>query len=166
MSASTIFKRIALSLLMGLSLGALTSEISYQLLKRENREPQRIELVITAGTAERVAAGEASPALPDDMSFVIGDTLVVVNQDNVAHQLGPLWVPAGTSASMTLNTEESYSLECSFQPTKYLDLDVHPPVTLGTRLSGIFFAGFPLSALFAVYSILIQPKQKKKEAVI
>jgi hypothetical protein len=164
MSPSMIFKRIALSLLLGISLGAITSEVAYQVLKRENREPRRIELVIPAGTAERVAAGEASPAIPDDMSFVIGDTLVVVNQDVVDHQLGPLWVPAGTSASMNLATEESYSLECSFQPTKYLDLDVHPPVTLGTRLSGIFFAGFPLSALFAVYSILLRPNKKETAA--
>jgi hypothetical protein len=100
------------------------------------------------------------------MSFVIGDTLVVINQDNVDHQLGPMWVPAGTSASMNLATEESFSLECSFQPTRYFGLDVHPPVTLGTRISGIVFAGFPLSALFAVYSLLIKTDKKKKEAAV
>ncbi|MFZ5882019.1 MAG: hypothetical protein ACOY0R_21825 [Chloroflexota bacterium] len=164
MTRSAIIKRILLSLVLGMSLAALTSEVSYQLLKRENREPMRIELVVPAGTAARVAAGEAPPGLPADMSFVIGDTLVVVNQDEVDHQLGPLWVPAGTSASMTLSSEENFALECSFQPTRYFGLDVRPPVTLGTRLSGVFFAGFPLSALFAVYSILIQSDKKKKEA--
>lgn len=164
MSRSEIFKRILLSVLLGTSLGAIMSEVSYQLLKRENREPMRIELVIPAGTAERVAAGEAPPGIPEDMSFVIGDTLVVVNQDEVAHQLGPLWVPSGTSASMPLSTEENFALECSFQPTRYFGLDVRPPVTLGTRISGVLFAGLPLSALFAVYSILIQSDKKKKEA--
>jgi hypothetical protein len=166
MSRNEIIKRILLSLLLGLSLGALMSEVSYQLLKRENREPMRIELVIPAGTAERVAAGETPPGIPEGMSFVIGDTLVVINQDNVDHQLGPMWVPAGTSASMNLATEESFSLECSFQPTRYFGLDVHPPVTLGTRISGIVFAGFPLSALFAVYSLLIKTDKKKKEAAV
>ncbi len=166
MSRSDIFKRILLSVLLGTSLGAIMSEVSYQLLKRENREPMRIELVIPAGTAERVAAGETPPGIPEDMSFVIGDTLVVVNQDEVAHQLGPLWVPSGTSASMPLSTEENFALECSFQPTRYFGLDVRPPVTLGTRISGILFAGLPLSALFAVYSILIQSDKKKKEAAV
>lgn len=164
MTRSAIIKRILLSLVLGMSLAALTSEVSYQLLKRENREPMRVELVIPAGTAARVTAGETPPGIPEDMSFVIGDTLVVVNQDEVDHQLGPLWVPAGTSASMPLSSEENFALECSFQPTRYFGLDVRPPVTLGTRLSGVFFAGFPLSALFAVYSILIQSDKKKKEA--
>ena len=39
------------------------------------------------------------------MSFVVGDTLVVKNEDSVEHQLGPLWIPAGSSASMPLNAD-------------------------------------------------------------
>ena len=163
MSRSAILKRISISLLLGFGLAAVMSEAAFQLLKRENREPTRIELVIPAGTAERVAQGEAPPGLPQDMTFVVGDTLAVVNQDSVDHQLGPLWVPAGTTASMNLSNEESYALECSFQPTKYLGLDVHQPVTWGTRISGVFFAGFPLAGIFAVYSILLGGDKKKKQ---
>jgi hypothetical protein len=163
MKSSTI-KRIVISMLLGVLLAAITTEVAYQLLKRENREPQRIELVIPAGTAEGIARGEAPPSLPEDMNFVVGDTLVVVNQDNVDHQLGPLWIPAGTSASMHLDTEQNYILECSFQPTKVLGIDVLQPVTLGTRLTGILFAGFPLGALFAVYSTLLGKDPKKKTA--
>jgi hypothetical protein len=138
------------------------SEISYQLLKRENREPQRVELIIPAGTAERVTRGEVPPTIPKDLSFVVGDVLVVINNDNVDHQLGPLWIPQGTSASLPLDSEQKFAFACSFQPTKYLGLDVREPVTLGTRLTGILFAGFPMGALFAVYSILvIKPKDKK-----
>ncbi len=64
------------------------------------------------------------------MTFVVGDTLVVVNQDSVDHQLGPLWIPPGTSASLNLDTEQNYAFQCSFQPTKVFGLDVHEPVTL------------------------------------
>lgn len=163
MKPSTI-KRIVISMLLGVTLAAVTTEVAYQLLKRENREPQRIELVVPAGTAESIARGEAPPSIPDDMTFVVGDTLVVVNQDNVDHQLGPLWIPAGTSASLNLDTEQNYILDCSFQPGKVLGIDVLQPVTLGTRLTGILFAGFPLGALFAVYSILLAPDKKKEKA--
>ena len=156
-------KRILVSILLGLLVAAVTIEISYQVLKRENREPQQIQLVIPTGTAQNVANGQVPPSIPEDMTFVVGDTLVVVNQDEVDHQLGPLWIPAGTSASLNLDTEENYILECSFQPAKVFGMDVLQPVTLGTRLTGILFAGFPLGALFAVYSILLGSDKKKEK---
>jgi hypothetical protein len=160
-----MIKRIVISMLLGVLLAAITTEVSYQVLKRENREPQRVELVIPPGAAESVANGTASPSIPEDMHFVVGDTLVVVNQDEVDHQLGPLWIPPGTSASLDLDTEQNYILQCSFQPTKIFGLDVQEPVTFGTRLTGILFAGFPLGALFAVYSVLLgRDKKEKKEA--
>jgi hypothetical protein len=151
-------------MLLGILLGGITTELAYQTLKRENRAPERIELVIPAGTAARVAAGEAPPSIPANMSFVIGDTLVVVNQDTADHQLGSLWIPSGTSASMNLDTQQSFAFECSFQPSKYLGIDVQPPVTMGTRIEGIFFAGLPLGAIFAVYSVLLAPRKKAKTA--
>ncbi len=163
MNSSTL-KRIVIAMLLGIMLGAVTMEIAYQLLKRENRAPEQIELIIPAGTAESVAQGQAPPSIPEDMTFVIGDTLVVVNQDDIDHQLGPLWIPAGTSASLNLDTEQNYVFECSFQPTKVLGIDVLQPVTIGTRLVGMLFAGFPLGALFAVYSVLLtRDKAKEKE---
>ena len=76
------FKRIAISMLLGVLLAAITSELAYQVLKRENRAPQQIEMVIPAGTASQVSEGETPPSLPEDMTFVVGDTLVIVNLDS------------------------------------------------------------------------------------
>ena len=160
---SSIIKRIIISMLLGIILAAITTEVSYQVLKRENREPTRVELVIPAGTAASIEKGEAPPGIPEDMTFVVGDIFVVVNQDEVDHQLGPLWIPPGTSASINLDTEENYSYECSFQTTRIFGLDVLQPVTLGTRLTGILFAGFPLGALFSVYSVLLTSDKKKEQ---
>jgi hypothetical protein len=160
---SSIIKRIVISMLLGIILAAITTEVSYQVLKRENREPMRVELVIPAGTAASIEKGEAPPGIPEDMTFVVGDTFVVSNQDEVDHQLGPLWIPPGTSASINLDTEENYSYECSFQTTRIFGLDVLQPVTLGTRLTGILFAGLPLGALFAVYSVLLTSDKKKEK---
>ncbi len=53
--------------------------------------------------------------------------------------------------------------ECSFQTGNYLGITVQEPVTWRTRISGIFFAGFPLGAMFAVYSGLVGPQQKKEK---
>jgi len=158
-----MLKRILFSFLLGIVLAAVTSEAAYRLQQRENRPPQRVELIIPAGTAERIQRGEPSPSLPQNMTFVLGDTLVVINQDNVAHQLGPLWVPAGTSASMPLENSENYIMECTFQPSRYLGLEVREPVTWRTRLSAIFFGGVPLGALLAVYSVVLATDRKKKE---
>jgi len=160
---SFTLQRIAFSIFLGLSLAAATTELSYQLLKRENRAPQRVELVIPAGTAQEIAQGKAPPDIPKEMTFVVGDTLVVVNQDSADHQLGPLWIPAGTSASLELDSEQNYAMECSFQPTRIFGIDVREPVTLATRLTGIFFAGLPLSALFAVYSLVIGQGKRKSQ---
>jgi hypothetical protein len=163
MPVDALVKRILLSVLLGMVLGVITTEVAYRIFKRENRAPARIELIIPAGTAERVAAGQAPPSIPANMNFVVGDTLVVVNQDKVDHQLGPLWVPPGASASMNLSSESNYMLECSFQPGKYFGIQTYEPVTWSTRLAGILITGLPLSALFAVYGILITPDKKKKE---
>jgi len=108
-------KRIFISILLGLVVAGITTELAYFLLKKENREPGIIELVIPAGTGELVRGGQASPDIPRDLRFVVGDTLRVVNQDNENHQLGPLWIPAETSASLKLESEENMIFECSFQ---------------------------------------------------
>lgn len=155
-------KRIVLSFLLGLILAAITTELAYFLLKKENREPGIIELIIPAGTGDLVRSGEAPPDIPVDMRFVVGDTLTVNNQDGENHQLGPLWIPAKSSASLKLETEENLIVECSFAAGNYMGITVQEPVTWRTRLSGIFFAGFPLGMLFAVYSGLVG-SQKKKE---
>lgn len=158
------WKRILLSAALGFALAAVTTEFAYFLFKRENREPMIVEIVIPPGTAEQIRRGAgAQVEIPKDMNFVVGDTLKVVNQDSENHTLGPLWVPPGSSASMKLETEASLLYECSFQPENYFGLDVQEPVTSRTRASGIFFAGFPLSMMFAVYSGLI-PAKKKKES--
>lgn len=155
-------KRIVFSFLLGLVFAAITTEVSYALLRKENRAPMVVELVIPAGTAELIRAGEAPLEIPKDMRFVVGDTLKVINQDSENHQLGPLWIPAESSASQKLEAEENLVVECSFQAGNYMGITVQEPVTWRTRLSGIFFAGFPLGMMFAVYSSLIGTKKKKE----
>ena len=87
-----ILKRIGISLALGLAIAWLIAEGSFAILKdKSDHAPSRIELVIPAGTADKVAAGQTVLSLPAEMVFVVGDTLVVKNEDTTNHQLGPIW---------------------------------------------------------------------------
>jgi hypothetical protein len=158
-----IIKRILISLFIGLLVGTLINEISFLFLRETARAPKVVELVIPDGTAERIARGETPPSIPASMTFVVGDTLMVKNEDKANHELGPLWIPAGSSASLLLDSVESYAYTCSFQPKKYFGMDVHEPLTLDTRIYGILYAGLPLSILIAVYAFIIPTKRKEEK---
>ena len=158
-------KRILVSMLIGIAIGALISEVSFIYLQETARPPQEVILTIPVGTAEQVARGEQPPSIPKDMVFVVGDTLVVKNEDNVDHKLGQLWIPANSTAQLALNQEQNMAFECSFQPGSYFGLDVRQSLTWGTRIYGVLYAGLPLGILFALYSFVIPPKKKENAAV-
>ena len=155
-------QRFLICMLLGI-LGAIgINEFTFIFLKSEaGRAPTRIELVIPSGTADRIASGEPNPAIPENMVFVVGDTLVVKNEDLVDHRLGPLFIPVGTSASLTLGDANNYAYTCSFQPDQIFGLDVQEPVTSGTRLYGILIAGVPLGMMLGMYSLLVWPLKPK-----
>jgi hypothetical protein len=163
MSTTFIVKRILFSLLIGLLLGVVVSEIPFMFLRETARPPQEVLLTIPAGAADQVARGQQPPSIPESMIFVVGDILVVKNQDVVDHKLGPLWIPANSSARLSLDREESLAFECSFQSDNYLGLDVHQSLTLSTRLYGIWYVGLPMAILIALYS-LVMPSKKKENA--
>lgn len=154
-----MLKRIAISLLIGLALGAAVSEIPFLFLRETARPPQEIVLTIPSGTAELVARGEQPPTIPDNMIFVVGDVLIMKNEDSVDHKLGQLWIPANSSAQLALEQEASLAFECTFQPGNYFGLDVHEPLTMGTRIFGILYAGLPMAVLIALYSFIFPVKK-------
>lgn len=158
-----ILVRVILALVIGLVSGFAISEISYLVLREESRAPEVVDLIIPAGTSVEVAKGKVPPSLPEGMRFVVGDTLVVRNNDSVDHQLGPLWIPPGNTASMVLDREQNFIFACSFQPSNYFGLDVREPVTIWTRLGGILFSGIPLGAILALYSFIMWPISRQDE---
>jgi hypothetical protein len=143
-----------------LSMGVIWifSEGTHWLLREDyDRNPQVVELVVPLGAAQRVAAGEPVPSIPDEMIFVVGDTLTVKNEDSVDHELGPLWVPAGSSASLVLDQPRKFMYTCSFQDSRYLGIDVRQPTTWTTRITALAVAS-PATAIFIfVYSLLVWP---------
>jgi|SRR5215207_550685 hypothetical protein len=157
---SIVTKRILISIVLGLVIGVTVSEVPFLFLRETARAPREIVLTIPAGTAGQIARGEQPPSIPENMTFVVGDRLVVTNEDSVDHRLGPLWIPANSSAQLSLDQEENLAYECTFQPGKYFGLDVREPLTPRTRLFGIFYVALPMAILIALYSLVLTPKKK------
>ena len=159
------FMRMGIGVLAGFIFAWGLSELSYIFLDNKEtlqREPEKVELVIPYGTAQQVKDGQDNPSLPSNMVFVVGDILVIKNEDTVAHQVGPLWVPPSTSGVLSLDTADQFAYECSFEPSKYLGLDVRARVTSGTRFQGLVAIGLPSGMMLGVYSYLI-PNRKKEQ---
>jgi hypothetical protein len=156
--------RLGISFLISLVFVFILSEVSYQFQRdRIARQPETIELVIPAGTANRVAAGDPVPTIPDEMDFLLGDILLVVNKDEVDHQLGPIWVPPSSSAQLALDEAEKYSYSCSFQTSRFFGINVRPPTTFLTRLTGLALAVPPTTMVLFLYGFLVVPPGGKKE---
>jgi len=158
---SFAIKRILLSIGLGLLIGALVSEVPFLFLRDTARPPREITLTIPEGTSASVERGEQPVSIPENMTFVVGDKLIVNNEDLVDHKLGPLWIPANSSAQLSLDQEANFAYECTFQPGKYFGLDVREPLTPSTRLYGIFYVAVPMAILIALYSFVISPKKNE-----
>jgi hypothetical protein len=163
MLRSPALKRLLLCMALGLALGTILSEVAFRFLDSgQTRPPQVVEIDIPAGTAAEVQAGRADPSLPTALTFVIGDTLLVQNNDSAVHTLGPLLIPPGTSGTMKLDSPDYSAVNCSFQPSKYLGLTMESPLNAATRTVGILQASVPMGVLFSVYGLFAIPIKKQQ----
>ena len=159
------FRRAFLLLSLSAVLVLLVSEAAYWLNREEtSRSPQIIELAIPAGAADRVAAGEEAPGIPEEMVFVNGDTLLVKNEDRVNHELGPLYIPAGQTASLFLGEANNFTYSCSFRPSQYLNLTVREAVTWKSRLGALWYGTMPTWMFLLVYSFVVRPLKVTQKA--
>jgi hypothetical protein len=160
-SQNPYWARLGIILVISLVFTLAFNEITYRFQKEPaDRSPQTITLVIPPGTAQRIQAGEQVTNLVQGTVFVIGDVLEVKNEDSVSHQLGPVWVPPGTTGTLTLEKVNKGSFACSFQSSHYFGLEVRPATTLGTRLAGLFLTFPTLGALLYLYSLAAYPLRK------
>lgn len=160
------FLRMGIGVAVGLVFGWLLSNVSTFFINENpvgDREPQTIELVIPYGTADQISQGAAVREIPSDITFVQGDLLVVKNEDKVPHQLGPLFVPSKTSSVLNLDKPNTYSYECTFEPTKFIGLTVLPRITGETRLQAIMAIGLPTGMMIGLYSYMYTGRKKKEE---
>ena len=65
---------------------------------------------------------------------------------------------------MNLASDQGYSLLCSFEPSKYLEMTVLPPLTIVTRIIGVLETGLNVGFLISVYALIAIPAKKKAVA--
>jgi hypothetical protein len=128
-----------------------------------DRQPETITVVIPAGTAKRVENGETPPEIPSDLTFVFGDTLEVVNKDQVPHQLGPVFIPAGSAARIQMDNIDQYSYTCSFRSNNYLGIEVKQSTTLNIRFTGLMLVAPTTAVLLFLYSLVVVPIKASPE---
>jgi hypothetical protein len=159
--SKAVIVRVFISLLVGLLIAVIISEVSFRSQSNLSRSPRTVELTIPAGTAEKASQGIS--LIPQGMTFVQGDVLSVHNLDNVTHTLGELYIPAGSTTSLVLNQPGNLVLNCSFRPSRTFGLDVRDALTWSTRIQGILLAGVPLSILLGLYSLVAWPLNAAKK---
>lgn len=110
-----------------------------------------VEVVIPAGTAERVARGEIVAALPESLRLRRGDTLVIVNEDVSDHRIGPMQAPAGRATEAPVGSAffTPASLVCSFHPGGAIGLDTQSRPDLLAMMPTVLLLAFPLGAAAA-----------------
>jgi len=150
--------RFFIALIIGLVFGFLVSEGSFYILNQgKDFSDEDIILTIPFGTADRIKNGLSIPSIPENIVFYQGDRIVVNNEDDVSHQLGPIWVPAGAQGVLTLQDTEKYSLACSFKPQKLMGIEVRKSITNFVRFQGLLAIGLPTGVMVFLFSIILFP---------
>lgn len=114
------------------------------------RPSQRIEFVIPAGAAQRVQAGETIPSIPANSVFVVGDVLALRNEDVVNHQMGPFWIPAGTTITIPLDRPSTFNYLCTIHPSGNIGLEVRPSDSLLLTLVPTLVLGLPMGVVLSL----------------
>lgn len=73
---------------------------------------ESVEIVIPAGTQDRLDAGEEVVVMPERLELTVGDVLVIRNQDDVTQSVGPHTVPADSVMRFTYGTAGTYEGYC------------------------------------------------------
>ncbi|MEZ5296649.1 MAG: hypothetical protein R2697_10390 [Ilumatobacteraceae bacterium] len=82
------------------------------------------DFVIPAGTADRIAAGEEVEIVPQELVMHVGDSIRIVNEDDVGHVVGVFYVGAGETLTQRFDTPGELSGECSVHPSGSFTLRV------------------------------------------
>ena len=91
---------------------------------RSTTSAETIEVVVPAGTIERIEAGEPVELLPRVLRVEVGDRLVIRNHDEVAHQVGPYTVAAGQVLSQHFTTPGTIEGLCTLHPSGEISIVV------------------------------------------
>lgn len=106
---------VALVVGVGLVAGALVTVGVVLVVRPDDPEPQVIEVVVPAGTGALDTSDE--PLLPSRLEVHVGDTLVIDNQDDRTHEVGPYVVAPGQRLEHRFTEVGEVVGECTIHPS-------------------------------------------------
>ena len=81
-------------------------------------------IVIPAGTGDRLASGETVEIIPADLRFRLRDRLVVINEDDQVHQVGPFTVAPGDRLEERFSEAATIEGFCSLHPSGRVTIEI------------------------------------------
>jgi hypothetical protein len=92
-----------------------------------------LTFVIPPGTAARLKAGEAAGVLPSPIHLTVGvrDVLVLTNDDDVIHQVGPIILGSRQTYRIPFRKPGRFQYACSLHAAGTLALVIDPPPAAG-----------------------------------
>ena len=81
-------------------------------------------IVIPAGTAALLATGQDVAIIPDGLHFRLRDRLVVLNQDNATHRVGPFTVLPGGRLEKLFSEAATIDGFCSLHASGRITIDI------------------------------------------
>jgi plastocyanin len=76
------------------------------------REGETLEFVVPAGTGDRLAMGETVTIMPSELTFRVGDTIRIRNEDRFPQSVGPYLVAAGEVFELKYGSPGTYEGYC------------------------------------------------------
>ena len=83
-----------------------------------------VDYLIPLGTADRIAAGEEVEIVPQELVMKVGESIRIVNDDEVGHVVGVFYVGAGETLTQRFDSPGELSGECSVHPSGSFTLRV------------------------------------------
>ena len=80
-------------------------------------EEPTYSFLIPAGSADRIEQGETLDILPRELVAQLNETVIIVNEDDEAHILGPWFVGPGETLRQRFTTEGVFEDSCSVHPS-------------------------------------------------
>lgn len=82
------------------------------------------DYLIPVGTADRINQGEPVAIVPAELTVEVGDTIRIVNEDDVDHVVGVFYVRAGSTLTQQFQSAGVLEGSCSVHPSGAFTLNV------------------------------------------
>jgi hypothetical protein len=92
-----------------------------------HEESRQLVIVVEPGTAEQIEAGLLDNSDYHRIEMILGvrDVLVIENQDEVWHQVGPYWVAPGHTLVQRFYRPGTIRASCSITASQEVEIVIH-----------------------------------------